>query len=88
MYGEIAVATRANAVVIPVEAIVPEGAGYKVFVVDKSGTAHEREVKIGGRTPTKVEIIDGLAGGETVVTQGAFGVEDSAKVTAPVRAKP
>ena len=88
VYGEIAVATRANAVVIPVEAIVPEGAGYKVFVVDKSGTAHEREVKIGGRTPTKVEIIDGLAGGETVVTQGAFGVEDSAKVTAPVRAKP
>ena len=88
VYGEIAVETRANAVVVPVEAIVPEGAGYKVFVVDKSGTAHEREVKIGGRTPTKVEIIDGLAGGETVVTQGAFGVEDSAKVTAPVRAKP
>jgi multidrug efflux pump subunit AcrA (membrane-fusion protein) len=59
-----------------------------VFVVDKTGTAHEREVKIGGRTPTKVEIIDGLTGGETVVTQGAFGVEDSAKVTAPVPAKP
>ena len=77
-----------NAVVIPVEAIVPEGAGYKVFVVDKSGTAHEREVKIGGRTATKVEIIEGLNGGETVVTQGAFGVEDSAKVAAPVPAKP
>lgn len=88
VYGEIAAATRPNAVVIPVEAIVPEGAGYKVFVVDKSGTAHEREVKIGGRTPTKVEIIEGLNGGETVVTQGAFGVEDSAKVTAPVPAKP
>jgi hypothetical protein len=35
-----------------------------------------------------VVIIDGLTGGETVVTQGAFGVEDSAKVTAPVPAKP
>jgi hypothetical protein len=35
-----------------------------------------------------VEIIEGLNGGETVVTQGAFGVEDSAKVTAPVPAKP
>jgi len=88
VYGEIAIETRPRAVVIPVEAIVPEGAGYKVFVVDKSGTAHEREVKIGGRTPTKVEIIEGLNGGETVVTQGAFGVEDSAKVTAPVPAKP
>jgi len=88
VYGEIAVETRQNAVVIPVEALVPEGAGYKVFVVDKSGTAHEREVKLGGRTPTTVEIIDGLTGGETVVTQGAFGVEDSAKVTAPTPAKP
>ena len=88
VYGEIAAATRQNAVVIPVEAIVPEGAGYKVFVVDKSGTAHEREVKIGGRTPTKVEIVEGLNGGETVVTQGAFGVEDSVKVAAPAAAKP
>jgi RND family efflux transporter MFP subunit len=88
VYGEIAAETRANAVVIPVEALVPEGTGYKVFVVDKTGTAHEREVKIGGRTPTKVEIVDGLTGGESVVTQGAFGVEDSAKVTTPVPAKP
>jgi RND family efflux transporter MFP subunit len=88
VYGEIAVETRPRAVVIPVEALVPEGTGYKVFVVDKAGTAHEHEVKIGGRTPTKVEIIEGLNGGESVVTQGAFGVEDSAKVTAPVPAKP
>jgi RND family efflux transporter MFP subunit len=88
VYGEIAVETKSNAVVIPVEALVPEGTGYKVFVVDKAGTAHEREVKVGGRTPTTVEIIEGLSGGETVVTQGAFGVEDSAKVTAPVPAKP
>jgi RND family efflux transporter MFP subunit len=88
VYGEIAADTRPSAVVIPVEALVPEGAGYRVFVVDKSGTAHEREVKIGGRTPTKVEIVEGLNGGEAVVTQGAFGVEDSVKVTAPTSAKP
>ncbi len=88
VYGEIAAETQATAVVIPVEALVPEGTGYKVFVVDKTGTAHEHEVSIGGRTPTKVEITEGLSGGETVVTQGAFGVEDSAKVTAPMPAKP
>jgi RND family efflux transporter MFP subunit len=88
VYGEIAVETRSHAVVIPVEALVPEGAGYKAFVVDKSGTAHEREVKLGGRTPAKVEIVEGLTGGETVVTQGAFGVEDSARIATPVPAKP
>jgi hypothetical protein len=35
-----------------------------------------------------VEIVEGLNGGEAVVTQGAFGVEDSVKVTAPTSAKP
>ncbi|MEO8560603.1 MAG: efflux RND transporter periplasmic adaptor subunit [bacterium] len=88
VYGEIAVETRANAVVVPVEALVPEGEGYKVFVVDKSGTAISREVKIGGRTATKVEILEGLSGGETVVTQGAYGLEDSVKVVRPEPAKP
>ena len=43
-----------------------------------------REVTIGGRTETKVEILEGLKAGETVVTKGAYGLEDSAKVTKPV----
>jgi membrane fusion protein, heavy metal efflux system len=88
VYGEIAVETRANAVVVPAEALVPEGDAYKVFVVDKTGTATSHEVKIGGRTETKVEILEGLSGGETVVTQGAFGMEDSVKVVRPEPAKP
>ena len=59
-----------------------------MFVLDKAGTAHAQDVKVGGRTATKVEIIDGLSGGETVVSQGAFAVQDSAKVTRPVPVKP
>jgi RND family efflux transporter MFP subunit len=90
VYGVIAVETRPNAVVIPVEALVPgdEPGSYKVFVVDKTGTAHARAVKIGGRTETKVEVLDGLQGGETIVTQGAYGLADSAKVARPVPVKP
>ena len=88
VYGAIAVETRANAVVVPVEALVPEADGYKVFVVNAQGTALARDVKVGGRTETKVEIIDGLHGGETVVTKGAFGVEDSTRVTKPVPVAP
>ena len=86
VYGRIAVGTQPNAVVVPVEALVPGDApgSYRLFVVDKTGTAHARDVKIGGRTETSVEITDGIAGGETVVTQGAFGVEDSAMVALPV----
>ena len=86
VYGEIAVQTRPRAVVIPMEALVPgdEPNTYKVFVVDAKGIAIPHEVKIGGRTPTKVEILEGLTGGEKVVTQGAFGVADSAKVESRV----
>jgi cobalt-zinc-cadmium efflux system membrane fusion protein len=83
VYGEIVTETQPHAVVVPVDALVPgeEVGTYKVFVVDKSGTAHSREVKVGGRTETKAEIVEGLKGGETVVTKGAFAVEDSSKVT-------
>jgi RND family efflux transporter MFP subunit len=90
VFGQVAVETHPNAVVIPVEALVPgeEPGSYRVFVVDKSGTALARDVKVGGRTETKVEILEGLKGGETVVTQGAFGVEDSSKVARPVPVKP
>ena len=82
VYGDIAVETRPHAVVVPVEALVPgdDPGSYKVFVVDAKGTAIAHEVKIGGRTATKVEIIEGLNGGEKIVAQGAFGVADSAKV--------
>ena len=86
--GEIAVETRPNAVVVPAESLVPDEDGYEVFVVDARGTAVARSVKIGGRSATKVEITSGLAGGETVVTKGAFGVEDSATVGRPVPVKP
>ena len=90
VYGEIATGTRPDAVVVPVEALVPGDApgSYRVFVVDRNGIAHARDVQVGGRTESAVEITSGLAGGETVVTQGAFGVQDSARVQLPTPAKP
>jgi RND family efflux transporter MFP subunit len=83
VYGAIATGTRPSAIVVPPEALVPNGDSLEVFVVDANGTAHERPVTVGGRTPTGVEIVAGLTAGERVVTSGAYGVQDSAKVTAP-----
>jgi hypothetical protein len=37
-------------------------------------------VKIGGRTDYAAWITDGLKAGEHIVTQGAYGVDDSTKV--------
>ncbi len=80
VFGEIGVATHANAVTVPNESLVPEGESFKVFVVDAGGTAHARPVTVGGRTTKLAEITSGLRAGEKVVTYGAYGVEDSAKV--------
>lgn len=83
--GRIAVASHPRAVTVPADALVPDGEGFKVFVVDSAGVAHARPVTVGIRTGTLVEIVKGVAAGETVVTYGAYGVDDGAKV---VTAKP
>jgi membrane fusion protein (multidrug efflux system) len=80
VFGEVAVVTRPNAIVIPNEALVPDGEKFKVFVVDATGIAHEREVTVGGKDVRGAEITEGLTAGERIVTQGAYGVSDSAKV--------
>lgn len=80
IFGQIAIAVHPNAVTVPLEALVPEGEEFKVFVVDAAGVAHERKVSVGGRTDKVAEVTQGLAAGERVVTYGAYGVSDSAKV--------
>ncbi len=80
VFGRIAVAEHDKAVVVPLEALVPTGEGFKVFVIDDKGIAESRPVKIGGRTDHGAWITDGLKAGEKIVTQGAYGVDDSTKV--------
>ena len=80
VFGQIAVSTQQSAVTVPVEALVPEGDGLKVFVVDAKGVAHARPVTVGGKTSKLAMITSGLSAGERVVTYGAYGVEDGASV--------
>ena len=66
---------RDNALVIPEEAIIPQGGRtfvVKVVAGDKPDTrVSERvAVKVGLRQPGKVEILEGLSAGDTVVTAG------------------
>ncbi len=81
--GEIATAVHRTAITIPPAALVPAGDGFQVFVVDSAGTAHAQAVHVGGRTDSLVEIVGGLRAGDRVVTTGAFGVEDGARIVAP-----
>jgi RND family efflux transporter MFP subunit len=78
--GRIAVAVHPHAVLVPVQALVPDGDSTKVFVVIH-GVAHAQPVSVGGRTETVAEITDGVQPGDEVVTEGAYGVDDSAQIT-------
>lgn len=72
-------AERENAVVVPEEAIVPQG--NRVFVIKLNGepgaqrTTQRVEVKVGARRAGRVEILSGVQAGETVVTAGQQRVQ-------------
>jgi len=80
VFGRIITGVNPQAVTVPVEALVPEGDGFKVFVVDSARVAHARAVTVGGRSESLVEILSGIAAGETVITTGAYGMEDGVTV--------
>lgn len=80
IYGEIAISTRSTVISIPADALVPEGDGFRVFVVDAKNIAHARAVTIGVREPGRVEIKSGVTAGERVVTYGAYGLDDGSTV--------
>jgi membrane fusion protein (multidrug efflux system) len=66
-------AVRDNALVVPEEALVPQGGKqYLIKVIDgPQGKVSQRlEARIGVRVAGKVEILDGLADGDLVVTAG------------------
>jgi membrane fusion protein (multidrug efflux system) len=69
---------RQEALVVPEEAIVPQGPRLFIFKVvpgtePESRIVQRTEVKVGIRQPGRVEIIEGLKAGDTVVTRASSG---------------
>ncbi|MBX7208654.1 MAG: efflux RND transporter periplasmic adaptor subunit [Verrucomicrobiaceae bacterium] len=58
---------REKALVVPVEAVLREKTGATVYVVNKDNKIEERTVTVGLETPTKVEILSGLAENDLVM---------------------
>lgn len=79
----IAANSKNDAIVVPASAVTLETSDADagtVMVVDDQNVAHETKVTIGIRTPDKVEIVEGLKGGETVVVEGNYALPDGTKV--------
>lgn len=74
-------AVERDVVIVPESSIIPRAGDNFVFRV-ADGTAREVRVKIGGRSNAQVEITDGVAAGDTVVTAGQHKLRDGATVEA------
>lgn len=79
----IAANSKNDAIVVPASAVTLESSNADegtVMVVDDQNVAHETKVTIGIRTTDKIEIVEGLKGGETVVIEGNYALADGTKV--------
>lgn len=79
----LAVATRENALIVPEDALVAEGARQFVFVV-ADGRSLRREVKLGLRQQGEVEIAEGIAATDQIIVRGLQRVRHNG----PVRPSP
>lgn len=73
-----------GAMMIPTQAIIPVLKGQTVFV-RKNGVVATVSVKTGIRTPSSVQIIEGLASGDTVITTGILQLRPGMPVQVTVK---
>lgn len=68
-----------DALLIPTQAIIPEMDTKKVFLI-KNGKATPVTVKTGIRTESKIQILEGISLGDTVITTGLLQIKPGAPV--------
>jgi len=73
--------TMSGALVVPVSSVLtaPDGTST-VTLAGSDGLAHQQTVKIGIRNGDEVQIVEGVAAGEKVITTGAYGLPDKTKI--------
>jgi membrane fusion protein, multidrug efflux system len=84
---KLVIAERANAILVPEQAIVPQGDKLFVYVIE-DGKAAIRPVKVGVRQAGRAEIVSGLAPGDVVITAGVQKIGPGAPVMAINMAPP
>jgi membrane fusion protein, multidrug efflux system len=80
------IAERANAVLVPEQAIVPMGEKLFVYVIE-DGKAAIRPVQLGVRQSGRVEVTTGVQPGDTVITAGVQKIGPGSAVN-PINLQP
>jgi multidrug efflux system membrane fusion protein len=78
MYARVAITTddRKDALLVPTNAVVDIGGRRGVFLAADNNTVTFRPVRVGIEENERMEILDGLAEGDRVVTTGAAALRD------------
>jgi Cu(I)/Ag(I) efflux system membrane fusion protein len=85
MYGTVYLDLPSTAgLTVPAEAVVDTGETHYLFVSKEGGRFEPRMVKVGARLKDKVEILSGVAEGETVVTTGNFLIDSESRLRAAI----
>jgi RND family efflux transporter MFP subunit len=66
--------------VIPLEAVLSDGEGTFVYVIDESNVAHRRDISLGVEFGTTREVLSGLEAGEKIVLRGLQNVRPETPV--------
>jgi membrane fusion protein (multidrug efflux system) len=70
---------QGEVLVVPEQAIVPEGSNQYVFVA-QAGVVEKRKITIGRRMPGFVVVTGGVSEGERVVTEGSAKVREGSAI--------
>ncbi len=68
-----------NALLVPSQAVLPQARGKKIILY-KAGTAIFADITTGVRDSSRVQILDGLVAGDTIVVTGLLSVRPEAKI--------
>ena len=85
--ASVVIGSKESAVMVPEQSVVLRPAGKVVYVI-VDGKAEQRKVEAGTRQKGKIEIIKGIAAGDTIALDGAGFLSNGAAVSIQERNKP
>jgi membrane fusion protein, copper/silver efflux system len=85
MYGDVFIDLQAaDGLVVPTEAVVDTGEHQYLFVARPGGRFEPRLVRLGTRAESRVQVLEGVAEGEEVVTTANFLIDSESRLRAAV----
>jgi membrane fusion protein (multidrug efflux system) len=80
----IAIGNKEPVIMIPTEAVIPS-TRYKKVIVTREGKAVFQNVNTGFRDSARIEVLDGLRAGDTVVTNGLLTIKEGMPLKVAVK---